>query len=80
MQIDLEGDVLLIGQEINRPYHRPPSEQTIPARRAGRESLFAEPAEWFIENRVQLRTGRRVSHLDTTRNAVTLDNGEGRVV
>ena len=23
-QIDREGDLLMIGQEINRPYHRPP--------------------------------------------------------
>src|SRR5208337_4252114 len=30
-----------------------------------------------VESRVRLRTGRRLSRLDTTRNAVTLDNGEG---
>lgn len=75
--IDVEGDVLLVGQEINRPYHRPPLSKQFLRGEQGRDALFAMPAEWFIENRVQLRTGRRVSHLDTPRSAVTLDNGEG---
>ena len=76
-QIDREGDLLMIGQEINRPYHRPPLSKGFLRGQQNRESLFTAPAEWFVENRVQLRTGRRVSHIDTTRNAVTLDNGEG---
>jgi 3-phenylpropionate/trans-cinnamate dioxygenase ferredoxin reductase component len=76
-QIDREGDLLMIGQEINRPYHRPPLSKGFLRGQVSRESLFTEPAEWFVENRVQLRSGRRVSHVDTTRNAVMLDNGEG---
>ncbi|HEX4052660.1 MAG TPA: FAD-dependent oxidoreductase [Tepidisphaeraceae bacterium] len=76
-EIDAEGDVLLVGQEISRPYHRPPLSKEFLRGEQGRDALFAMPAEWFIDNRVQLRTGRRISHLDTTRGAVTLDNGEG---
>jgi NADPH-dependent 2,4-dienoyl-CoA reductase/sulfur reductase-like enzyme len=76
-QIDHDGDLLVVGQEINRPYHRPPLSKGFLRGQQNRESLFTAPAEWFVENRVQLRTGRRVSHIDTTRNAVTLDNGEG---
>lgn len=76
-QIDREGDLLMIGQEINRPYHRPPLSKGFLRGQVSRESLFTAPAEWFVENRVQLRSGRRVSLIDTTRNAVMLDNGEG---
>jgi 3-phenylpropionate/trans-cinnamate dioxygenase ferredoxin reductase component len=76
-EIDPRGDLLMVGQEINRPYHRPPLSRQFLRGQVSRESLFSEPAEWFVENKVQLRTGRRVSHVDTTRNAVTLDNGEG---
>ena len=76
-QVDRQGDLLMVGQEINRPYHRPPLSKGFLRGQQNRESLFTAPSEWFVENRVQLRTGRRVSHIDTTRNAVTLDNGEG---
>jgi 3-phenylpropionate/trans-cinnamate dioxygenase ferredoxin reductase subunit len=76
-QIDLEGDLLLVGQEINRPYHRPPLSKQFLRGEQGRNAIFAQPAEWFIDNRVQLRTGRRASRVDTARNAVMLDNGEG---
>jgi 3-phenylpropionate/trans-cinnamate dioxygenase ferredoxin reductase subunit len=76
-EIDGQGDLLMVGQEINRPYHRPPLSKQFLRGEQGRESLFAMAGEWFVENRVQLRTGRRVSNLDATRNAVTLDNGEG---
>ena len=76
-EIDREGDLLMIGQEINRPYHRPPLSKEYLRGQRTRESLFTMPAEWFVQSRVQLRTGRRLSRLDTTRNAVTLDNGEG---
>jgi 3-phenylpropionate/trans-cinnamate dioxygenase ferredoxin reductase subunit len=76
-QLDPEGDLMMVGQEISRPYHRPPLSKDYLRGLLNRESLFTAPAEWFVNNRVQLRTGRRVSRIDTTRNAVTLDNGEG---
>jgi len=76
-EIDRQGDLLMIGQEINRPYHRPPLSKEYLRGQQNRESLFTMPAEWFVQSHVQLRTGRRLSRLDTTRNAVTLDNGEG---
>ena len=75
--IDREGDLLMVGQEINRPYKRQPLSKGYLRGKQSRESLFARPSEWFVENHIQLRTGRRISQIDTTRNAVTLDNGEG---
>ena len=41
-----------------------------------RDSLFAVPADWFVENNVQLRTGRRLAHLDATRSRAMIDNGD----
>ena len=74
---DPEGSVLLVGQEVNRPYHRPPLTKQYLRREAGKTALFTLPADWFEQNRVELRTGRRVAHLDTGRRLATLDNGEG---
>jgi 3-phenylpropionate/trans-cinnamate dioxygenase ferredoxin reductase subunit len=73
---DPEGSVLLVGQEINRPYRRTALTGDYLMRRVTRDSLFTLAPTWFEQNRVELRTGRRVSHLDTGRQAATLDNGE----
>lgn len=76
-KLDREGDLLLVGQEINRPYNRPPLSKEFLRGEVGREALFTLSSQWFVNNHVQLRTGRRISHLDTARSHVTLDNGEG---
>jgi NADPH-dependent 2,4-dienoyl-CoA reductase/sulfur reductase-like enzyme len=73
---DRDGAVLLVGQEINRPYRRTALSGDYLLRKAGRQSLFTLPPDWFEKNGVSLRTGRRVSHLDTARQAATLDSGE----
>jgi 3-phenylpropionate/trans-cinnamate dioxygenase ferredoxin reductase subunit len=75
-EADGEGDLLLVGQEINRPYRRPPLSREYLRGQMPREELFTHPAEWFNRNKIHLRTGRRASHLDVGRNCVTLDSGE----
>jgi 3-phenylpropionate/trans-cinnamate dioxygenase ferredoxin reductase component len=74
--LDRKGSVLLVGQEINRPYRRTALSKTFLLRQANRESLYALPPDWYERNDVALRTGRRVSNLDTSRQAATLDSGE----
>ena len=73
---DRDGAALLVGQEINRPYRRTALAGDYLLRKADRQSLFTLPPDWFEKNGVSLRTGRRVSHLDTARQAATLDSGE----
>jgi 3-phenylpropionate/trans-cinnamate dioxygenase ferredoxin reductase component len=75
-EVDPVGDLLLISQEINRPYHRPPLSQGFLRGELGRQRLYAQPAEWFVEHAIQFRTGRRVSHLDVVRNTATFDDGQ----
>ena len=73
---DSHGALMIVGQEINRPYHRPPLSKDYLRRESSREALGALEANWFTEHDVILRTGRRAARLDTGRNAVTLDNAE----
>ena len=73
---DPVGPVLVVAGEPVRPYHRSPLSKGYLARRQGRAELFAVPDDWFATHAAQLRTGRRVSHLDTARRAVTLDDGQ----
>lgn len=73
---DRDGSMLLVGQEAIRPYRRSALSRDYLLRQVGRERLFTLPADWFERNGVTLRTARRVSHLDTARQAATLDSGE----
>src|SRR5438105_12695135 len=73
---DPDGSILLVGQEINRPYHRPPLSKQYLRREISRSELMAEPLGWFDQNHVELRTGRRVAQLESARHTATLDNGE----
>src|SRR3954468_23077629 len=75
-QRDTQGSVLLVGQEINRPYHRPALSREYLRRERSRDELSTFPPGWLSENNVELRTGRRVSYIDTSRACATLDNGE----
>jgi 3-phenylpropionate/trans-cinnamate dioxygenase ferredoxin reductase subunit len=72
---DGEGVVLLIAQEATRPYYRPPLSKEALRDRQPRSAFFAHPAGWYEERNIELRTGRRASHLDTARRSVILDDG-----
>src|SRR5688500_7728211 len=72
---DPQGSLLMLGQENVRPYHRPPLSKQFLRREQGREELFVTSGDWFERHRVELRTGRRVAHLDVARQAVALDDG-----
>jgi 3-phenylpropionate/trans-cinnamate dioxygenase ferredoxin reductase component len=75
-KLDSTNTLLMVGQEINRPYHRPPLSKGYLLRRTQHENLFTLSDRWFAENHVELMTGRRVERLDTARHAVILDNAE----
>jgi len=73
---DEQGSLLLVGQEINRPYNRSPLSKTFLRRQSDRTELFLCRPEWFTDHGVQLRTGCRAANLDTGRSVVNLENGE----
>jgi 3-phenylpropionate/trans-cinnamate dioxygenase ferredoxin reductase subunit len=73
---DPQGSILLVGQEHSRPYLRPALSKQYLRRSRPRLELAADPSGWYIQNKIELRTGRRAAHLDTARRAIILDNGE----
>lgn len=75
-RIDPAGTMLMVGQEINRPYHRTPLSKDFLQHRSRHDDLFMHTDQWFAENRVQLRTGRRIERLNAARHSVTLGSGE----
>jgi len=73
---DRDGEVLLVTQESTRPYHRPPLSKEALRTRQPRTAFFTHAPGWFVEHNVELRTGRRAAHLDTSRQALVLDDGK----
>jgi 3-phenylpropionate/trans-cinnamate dioxygenase ferredoxin reductase subunit len=74
-ELDRAGSVLMVGQEIMRPYHRPPLSKAFLRGEVDRGALLTLPVAWFTENNVQLITGRRVTWLEPDRHRATLDDG-----
>lgn len=73
---DRDGNLLLIGQEVHRPYNRPLLSKDYLLGQTSRQQVFTQSEQWFADNNAEMRTGRRAARLDTARRAVTLDSGE----
>ncbi|HEY2173798.1 MAG TPA: FAD-dependent oxidoreductase [Mycobacteriales bacterium] len=71
-----DGRVVLIGEETERPYERPPLSKDLLLGNAERDSVYVHEAGWYERNNVELRLGTRVTALDTGAHEVELDGGE----
>src|SRR3954464_3667432 len=74
-QRDLAGSIMLVGQEITRPYNRPALSKQYLRDEISRESLFTKDVDWFAGHQVELHTGHRVSAIDVNRHLAVLDSG-----
>ncbi|MCW2537985.1 MAG: FAD-dependent oxidoreductase [Modestobacter sp.] len=71
-----DGRLVLVGEEPERPYERPPLSKAYLTGAADRESVDVHPAGWYGERGVELLTGARASGLDPAGHRVELDTGE----
>jgi 3-phenylpropionate/trans-cinnamate dioxygenase ferredoxin reductase component len=69
------GPVMLIGEESERPYERPPLSKDYLLSKADRESIYVHPAGWYAEHDVELRLGTTVTGVDPAVHEVTLADG-----
>ncbi len=58
------GPVVLIGEESERPYERPPLSKDYLLGKAGRETIYVHPPAWYAEHGVDLRLGVPVTGID----------------
>jgi 3-phenylpropionate/trans-cinnamate dioxygenase ferredoxin reductase subunit len=70
-----DGRVILIGDETELPYERPPLSKDYLMGKSGREKLLAQPAEWYGEHDVDLRLGETVAGIDRGAQEVFLAGG-----
>ena len=70
-----DGPVVLIGEESDRPYERPPLSKDYLLGKAERETLYVHPQEWYAEHDVDLRLGVTVTAIDRAAHEVSLADG-----
>jgi 3-phenylpropionate/trans-cinnamate dioxygenase ferredoxin reductase component len=70
-----DGPVVLIGDETELPYERPPLSKDYLMGKSGREKIYAHPAEWYSEHDVELRLGQTVTGIDRNTREVSVTGG-----
>ena len=71
-----DGRLVLVGDEPERPYERPPLSKDYLRDASGREKVFVHPEGFYEEQGIELLTGTRVSAVDPGGGTVTLAGGE----
>jgi 3-phenylpropionate/trans-cinnamate dioxygenase ferredoxin reductase component len=66
------GPVVLIGEETERPYERPPLSKGYLLGTAERETVFVHPQQWYSEHDIDLRLGVTVTGVDAAGHQVRL--------
>jgi 3-phenylpropionate/trans-cinnamate dioxygenase ferredoxin reductase component len=67
------GQVVLIGEETEPPYERPPLSKGYLLGDAPREEAQVHDAEWYRQQNIELMLGVRVTNLDPATHTLTLD-------
>jgi 3-phenylpropionate/trans-cinnamate dioxygenase ferredoxin reductase component len=67
--------VILIGQEAELPYERPPLSKEYLIGTKGLEKVYVHPGDWYADNDVELRLGTRVTAISPAAHEVTLGDG-----
>jgi 3-phenylpropionate/trans-cinnamate dioxygenase ferredoxin reductase component len=70
-----DGPVVLIGDEEERPYERPPLSKDYLVGKAERETIYVHPENWYADNQVELRLGSPVTAIDRAARQVSLADG-----
>jgi len=71
-----DGRVVLIAEEPERPYERPPLSKDVLIGGKERDVIYVHDAGWYGEHDVELRTGTRAVSLDPAAHEVELAGGE----
>jgi 3-phenylpropionate/trans-cinnamate dioxygenase ferredoxin reductase subunit len=69
------GRIVLVGEEPQIPYQRPPLSKKYLSGELGADRLWIRPAEFYGRLGVELLLGRRAARLDRTAHRVHLDDG-----
>ncbi len=71
-----DGDIVLFGDETERPYERPALAKGYLLGKDDRDSVFTLPAGWYPEHNVDLRLGTPVIAIDRAARSVAFPGGK----
>ncbi|HEX5265801.1 MAG TPA: FAD-dependent oxidoreductase, partial [Acidimicrobiales bacterium] len=71
-----EGRVVLLGEEDERPYDRPPLSKDYLQDNSEKDKIYLHPEAWYAEHEVELRLGCRATAIDPGVHRVTAASGE----
>ncbi|MFE9689606.1 NAD(P)/FAD-dependent oxidoreductase [Micromonospora sp. NPDC005806] len=71
-----DGRVVLLGEEPERPYERPPLSKGLLLGTTPRRDVYVHDADWYEAKDVELRTATRVTGIDRDARQVVLADGE----
>lgn len=71
-----DGRILLIGDEPDPPYERPPLSKGYLMGKQDRETIFVHPSQWYADQGIDLRLNTIVTAIDRDRKAVTVSGGK----
>ncbi|MFG2147490.1 NAD(P)/FAD-dependent oxidoreductase [Streptomyces sp. NPDC048696] len=69
------GRVILIGDEREHPYERPPLSKGFLSGKEERDSVFVHEPAWYAQNDVELHLGQTVTAIDRAAKTVRLGDG-----
>jgi 3-phenylpropionate/trans-cinnamate dioxygenase ferredoxin reductase subunit len=69
------GGIVLLGEETERPYERPPLSKGYLLGKEEKSSVYVHEEGWYAENDVDLRLGFRVTAVDPAARQVSLAGG-----
>jgi 3-phenylpropionate/trans-cinnamate dioxygenase ferredoxin reductase component len=70
-----DGGIVLVTDEADRPYERPPLSKDYLAGKAERDSVFVHSESWYDEHNVDLRRGVAATAIDRAAHTVQLSDG-----
>jgi 3-phenylpropionate/trans-cinnamate dioxygenase ferredoxin reductase subunit len=75
-QEGFDGRVVLVGEEPELPYERPPLSKEYLRGEQPLDRLFLQPPSWYEQNDVEARLGIRATGVEAAARAVELSDGE----
>lgn len=70
-----EGEIVLVGDEPELPYRRPPVSKEVVRGEKSADDIRIRKAEWYEAQRIDVRTGVRVDSIEVDAHVVRLDDG-----
>jgi len=72
-----DGEIVLLGSELERPYERPPLSKGYLLGSDLRDAVYVHPADWYPEHGIDLREGVTVTAIDPGAATVAISGPEG---